>query len=336
MVALRVYLLSGEAVEVQLNGTEIAFDVRAKVAAALHVPPGAVTLLQGEERVQMSQKCDDLTQANCGIIAIIDGLEYTIKETFSTVVKATKDVQEKIQRNELAVLQKIQRILQPFQGMPLNSTYRRCLAKLQHRHAKAVLAQNDDVETSVSAEIAMLEHVWAMLRQNGSTWLRDRIREQVAELRKEIRASDLPGLIDHCLADLMTYERFRTQEESSERRLPRPKTFKEKLVDVVNRELGEYSPFLENHQRAPFHFPYADDYDYYYDYYGPYADVDAEWTLWWRIDVARVKCHQLKDKAFRLRQQEKKKQRSCVRVQQRPRGGRFKPGSRISDEERLD
>eukprot|EP00746_Dinoflagellata_sp_MGD_P163339 gnl/MRDRNA2_/MRDRNA2_91315_c0_seq1.p1 gnl/MRDRNA2_/MRDRNA2_91315_c0~~gnl/MRDRNA2_/MRDRNA2_91315_c0_seq1.p1 ORF type:complete len:370 (+),score=71.29 gnl/MRDRNA2_/MRDRNA2_91315_c0_seq1:86-1111(+) len=341
MGTLHVLLLSGEVVEVQLEGTESAFHVRAKVAAALQVPPGAVTLLQGEQRIQMSQKCDELTHSNCGIMAIIDGLEYAMKETLSTVLKAVKDFQEKIRHNvkELTVLQKIQYRLQPFPGMPLDSTYRRCLAKLQHRHAKAVVAHNDDVETNLSAEIAMLEHVWAMLRQYGSTWLRDQIREQGAELRKEIHASDLPGLIDHCLEDLMTYERFRTKEESMMhgRQLwhrPRPQTFKEKLVQMVNKELGEHSPFLENHQPPPFHF--HDYYDYYYDYYDPYSDVDPEWTLWWRIDVENVKCHQLKDKACRLKQQEKKKQRSCIRVQQRLRGGHFKPGSRISAEECLD
>merc|ERR1711871_721504 len=164
-----------------------------------------------------------------------------------------------------------------------------------------------------------------------------------AGLREEVRASDLPGLIDRCLADLMTYERFQKQEEclAKRRQLPfwaggnfwrHQKTFKEKLVDMVNTELGEYSPFLENRPQAPIHY---DDYDFYYDFYDPYRDVDPEWTLWWRIDVEHVKCQNLKDKASRLRQQEKKQQRSCGRVQQRLRGGRFKPGSRISDEERL-
>jgi hypothetical protein len=245
-------------------------------------------------------------------------------------------------------MEKVQRDLLTKSGLPLQSTYDRCLFVLEKRLERETLIiplrnslrrihlrretlvvppQDETIESATKAillEIQMLNLFWSMMNKFGGPWLQDHLSQQRARLADEVKSLGLPTLVDRVCAELTEHERMREQIVKSGRL--GNQGIKRELQELVNKELGRYSPWRRED------FDYG---DYFCDcpYCTGHADVDSNFALDWRIDVEYTHWRTVEQARWRHANAEARHSKTVRAVERRLRkskGGHFKPGERIT------
>jgi hypothetical protein len=340
--------MSGQEICADFSKAHTCLDVITLVANNLGVPAKAVFLLQGSRPLHHFVSVSEL-QMGGELTAIIDPLEHQIAEAKTTVLHAAR--QTLPTREQLALMEKIQHDLFTKSSLPLQCTYDRCLFLLNKRLEKetviiplqnslrevhlrretlVVPAQDETLQSATKAilsEIEMLKLFWSKMNKFGGAWFDAHLNEQKVKLAEEVKSLALPALVDRLYAELMENRRMRKKEQQIVKGGPwTNKGIKGELQELVNKELGRYSPWQTERN---------DDYDYYYCdcvfCSGP--SVDTNFALEWRIDVDQTRWRRVEQARCRYANAQArhgKKVRAVERRVQKSKGGRFKPGERIA------
>jgi len=347
MVTFQVRLMSGQEVSADFSKAHTCLDVITLVADSLGVPTKAVFLLQGSKPLNHFESPSEL-QMGGELTAIIDPLEHQIAEAKNTVLHAAR--QTLPTREQLALMEKIQQDLLIKSSLPLQSTYDRCLFVLDkrleretviiplqssldkvhlRRETLVVPAQDETIQSAIKAillEMEMLKLFWSKMNKFGGTWVDAHLRQQKERLADEVKSLALPALVDRLCAELMENPRMRKREQQIVKFRPwTNQGIKGELEELVNKELGSYSPWQVER---------IDDYGYYFcdcEYCsGP--SMDSSFALEWRVDVDHTRWRSMEQARWRhanAQARHSKKVRAVERRLRRSKGGRFKPGERF-------